>query len=53
MSLIVNIVPRFPNLPGDIYLDKIGIPIKIPLFSSIIISVLLILFGKMLLPNSL
>ena len=48
MSLIVNIVPKFPHFPGDIDLGKIGIPIKIPLFSSLLISVLLLLFGKML-----
>ncbi len=50
MSLIVNIVPKFPHFPGDVDLGKIGISIKIPLFSSLIISVLLILFGKVLLP---
>ena len=50
LTLITNIVPEFPHLPGDLDLSKIGIPIKIPLFSSMVISVLLILSGKMLLP---
>lgn len=50
MSLIVNIMPNFPHFPGDVVLSKIGIHIKIPLFSSLIISVLIILFSKVLLP---
>jgi len=48
MSLVANIVPRFPHFPGDIYFDKIGIYIKIPLFSSLIISILLVLVFKAL-----
>lgn len=50
MSLVVNIMPNFPRLPGDINLEKVGIHIRIPFFFSLAISVILLLFGKMLLP---
>jgi hypothetical protein len=38
---ITDIGKRFPRIPGDIYLDKIGIYIKIPFVSAIIFTVIL------------
>jgi len=49
MSLIDNLVPKFPRLPWDVNLDKKGIYIKIPFLSALVISFLLILLYPKLL----
>ncbi|MBI2018313.1 DUF2905 family protein [Candidatus Daviesbacteria bacterium] len=49
MSLVENIIPKFPRLPWDINLDKKGVFIKIPFFSALVISFLLILLYPKLL----
>jgi hypothetical protein len=36
---ITDIGKRFPRIPGDIYLDKIGIYIKIPFVSAIVLTI--------------
>lgn len=41
LSLIFNIVPNLPKIPGDIYIEKSGIRIYIPITSAIILSLLL------------
>lgn len=38
---ITEMGKRFPRIPGDIYLDKIGIYIKIPFVSAIVFTVIL------------
>lgn len=43
LGLIFNIMPNWPRLPGDIYIDKGGFKIYIPWLSSIILSVILTL----------
>lgn len=43
LGLLYNIVPNLPKLPGDVYIDKGGLKIYIPFFSSLILSVLLTL----------
>jgi len=49
MSLIENFIPRFPRLPWDLNLDKKDVYIKIPFFSALVISFLLILLYPKLL----
>lgn len=44
LSLVYNIMPKFPRIPGDIYLDKFGFKIYIPWLSAVVISVILTLF---------
>lgn len=44
MGLIINITPKFPLLPGDLYINKGGLKIYIPFASAIIVSVILTLF---------
>jgi hypothetical protein len=46
-ALFLNITDmgkRFPRIPGDIYLDKIGIYVKIPFVSAVIFTVILTYF---------
>ena len=47
-TLLFNLMPNFPRIPGDIYLDKGGFKIYIPWLSSIIISVVLTIVLDML-----
>lgn len=42
-GLLFNIMPNFPRIPGDIYIDKPNVKIYIPFTSAIVISVLLTL----------
>ncbi len=44
LSLIFNIVPNLPKIPGDIYLNRPGIKIYIPWVSSLVLSVILTIF---------
>jgi hypothetical protein len=44
LSLLFNLKPSLPRIPGDIYLDKGGFRVYIPWLSSLLISVLLSLF---------
>ena len=44
LGLIANIMPRFPRLPGDIYIDKPGIKIYIPFVSALVISAILTIY---------
>lgn len=41
LSLIFNIMPNLPKIPGDIYIDRPNLKIYIPWVSSIILSVIL------------
>jgi len=43
LGLIANIMPRFPRIPGDAYIDRPGIKIYIPFTSALVISALLTL----------
>lgn len=44
LSLIFNIMPNLPKIPGDIYINRSGFRIYIPWVSSLILSVLLTIF---------
>ena len=44
LSLLFNIMPKWPLIPGDIYINKSGIKVYIPFASAIVISVLLTLY---------
>lgn len=46
LSLVANISNNFPHFPWDIYFDKWGISLYLPVISSIIISVVLSLLFK-------
>ena len=41
LGLIVNLMPHWPRIPGDIYMDRPNIKIYIPFASAIVISVIL------------
>jgi len=41
LSLIFNIVPNLPKIPGDIYINRPNLKIYIPWLSSIMLSVIL------------
>lgn len=41
LSLVLNMMPNWPRMPGDIYIRKPGLTIYIPWLSSIIISIIL------------
>ena len=43
LGLLANLMPNFPKIPGDIYIDRPGIKIYIPWMSSLILSVILTL----------
>ncbi|OGE28535.1 hypothetical protein A2867_03045 [Candidatus Daviesbacteria bacterium RIFCSPHIGHO2_01_FULL_40_11] len=43
LGLLFNIMPNWPRIPGDIYIDRPNIKIYIPFTSAIIASVILIL----------
>ena len=43
LALLVNLGFKIPRIPGDIYIDRPGIKIYIPIVSSIIISIILTL----------
>jgi len=43
LGLVANIMPKFPKIPGDIYINRPGIKIYIPFTSAIIASVILTL----------
>lgn len=43
LSLVFNIMPKLPRIPGDLYIDKFGFKIYIPFTSTIVISVILTL----------
>ncbi len=43
LSLIFNIMPNLPRVPGDIYIDRPSLKIHIPFTSAIVISVILAL----------
>lgn len=43
MILLYNLIPRFPRIPGDINLEKVGIRIYIPFISAIVLTVFLTL----------
>ena len=44
LGLLFNLMPRFPRIPGDIYIDKFGFRVYIPWLSSLVISVILTVF---------
>jgi len=44
MSLVFNIMPKLPRFPWDVYINKFGFRIYIPVISSLILSVILALF---------
>lgn len=41
LSLIFNIMPNLPKIPGDIYIDRPNLKIYIPWVSSLVLSVIL------------
>lgn len=41
LGLLSNLIPKFPKIPGDIYINKPNIKIYIPWLSSLIIAVIL------------
>lgn len=41
LSLVSNIMPKFPRIPGDIHIDRPGLKIYIPFTSAIIASIIL------------
>lgn len=43
LGLLFNIMPNWPRLPGDIFIDKGPLKIYIPFTSAIILSVILTL----------
>ncbi|MBI2020706.1 DUF2905 domain-containing protein [Candidatus Daviesbacteria bacterium] len=43
LGLLFNIMPNWPKLPGDIYIDRPGLKIYIPWLSSLILSVIITL----------
>jgi len=43
LGLLSNLMPKWPRIPGDIYIDRPGIKIYIPWVSSIVISIILTL----------
>ena len=43
LGLLFNIMPKWPKIPGDIYIDRPGFKLYIPWLSSIVISVILTL----------
>ncbi|MBI2596753.1 DUF2905 family protein [Candidatus Daviesbacteria bacterium] len=43
LGLLFNIMPKWPRIPGDIYIDRPGIKIYIPWLSSLILSIILTL----------
>lgn len=43
LGLVSNIMPKFPRIPGDIYIDRPGIKIYIPFTSALVASVILTL----------
>lgn len=40
LGLLSNLMPKFPKIPGDIYIDRPGVKIYIPWMSSLILSVI-------------
>lgn len=44
LVLVANIWPRWPRIPGDLYIDRPNIKIYIPFTSALIISALLTLY---------
>jgi len=48
LGFILSLTPQFPKLPGDILIEKDGVRIYIPLTSSLIISLLLIILFNFL-----
>jgi hypothetical protein len=53
-ALFLNITEmgkRFPRIPGDIYLDRIGIYIKIPFVSVIVLTIILTFFFNFFQPK--
>jgi hypothetical protein len=43
LGLLSNIMPNFPRIPGDIYINRPGIKIYIPFASALVASVILTL----------
>lgn len=43
LGLVANIMPKFPRIPGDIYINRPGIKIYIPFASALVASVILTL----------
>lgn len=43
LGLIINLMPHWPRIPGDIYIDRPNIKIYIPFTSAIVLSVILTL----------
>lgn len=43
LGLIINLMPNWPRIPGDIYIDRPNIKIYIPFTSAIVLSVILTL----------
>lgn len=40
LIFLSNFYPRFPQFPGDLYIEKLGFGIKIPFVSAIAISII-------------
>jgi len=43
LGLLFNIMPKWPRIPGDIYIDRPGLKVYIPWLSSLVISAILTL----------
>lgn len=41
IGLFFNLYPNLPRLPGDIYIDKPGIKVYIPLTSALVLSIII------------
>jgi len=44
MGLVFNLMPNLPRIPGDIYIDRPGLKIHVPITSSVVLSVIVTLF---------
>ena len=43
LGLLFNIMPNWPRIPGDIYIDRPGLKIYIPFTSALVLSAILTL----------
>lgn len=44
LTLLFNLMPKWPKIPGDIYINKVGFKVYIPFASALVISALLTIY---------
>lgn len=44
LALLFNLMPKWPKIPGDIYINRVGLKVYIPFVSALVISAIITIY---------